>query len=74
MSNQFLKEKREAKGLTRYRVCQDLGLAYNNYRRQEDQGFLNFRIDTVIRLCDRLGIDLDEYITKVREQIEKGEI
>ena len=54
-----LKELREARGLTRYRVAKDAGLDWGQLVEVEE-GRSGMRIDNAVRVADVLGVSLDE--------------
>ena len=57
--NMRIKELREARGLTRYRVARDSGLDWGRLRDAEE-GKAGLRLDSVVKLADVLGVSLDE--------------
>ena len=54
-----LKELREARGLTRYRVAKDAKLDWGQLVEVEE-GRSGMRIDNAVRVADVLGVSLDE--------------
>ena len=54
-----LKELRESRGLTRYRVAKDADLDWGQLVEVEE-GRSGMRIDNAIRVADVLGVSLDE--------------
>lgn len=54
-----LKDLRQSKGITVYRLSQETGISQNHIRELES-GKRNPSVETLRRLCDALGVNLSE--------------
>ena len=54
-----LKELREIRGVTLYRVARDSGIAWSWLKKVED-GEAGLRFESAARVADALGVSLDE--------------
>lgn len=57
-----IKEIREAKGISQYRLAQLTGINRSTIKRYEENTIKKISLDNLIKICNALGIDVKEII------------
>ena len=57
-----IKEVREAKGMSRYKLSQMTGIHQSTLKRYEDKEIKKISFANLLKICEALGIDIKEII------------
>ena len=57
-----IKEVREAKGMSRYKLSQITGIHQSTLKRYEDKEIKKISFTNLLKICEALGIDIKEII------------
>jgi len=57
-----IKEVREAKGMSRYKLSQITGIHQSTLKRYEDKEIKKISFENLLKICEALGIDIKEII------------
>jgi transcriptional regulator with XRE-family HTH domain len=57
-----IKEIREEKGISQYRLAQLTGINRSTIKRYEENSIKKISLDNLIKICNALGVDIKEMI------------
>lgn len=57
-----IKEIREEKGISQYRLAQLTGINRSTIKRYEENSIKKISLDNLIKICNALGVDVKEII------------
>jgi transcriptional regulator with XRE-family HTH domain len=57
-----IKEIRENKGMSQYRLAQITGINRSTIKRYEENSIKKISLDNLIKICNALGVDVKEII------------
>ena len=57
-----MKETRQAKGISRYKLSQLTGIHESTLKRYEDRAIKKISFENLLKICEALGINIKEII------------